>query len=94
MGHRRPYRQAIRGCSVTAFFIMEYRVKGYRVSDALRPNPKWGRRIFTVRGEDLGTNDIELVRRSAALPENTPEGYELFSVYDRDEANQEKGHAE
>lgn len=79
---------------MSAFFIMEYRVKGYRVCDALRPNPKWGRRIFSVRGDDLGTQDIETLRRAAALPENTPEGYELFRVYDRDAASQEKGHAE
>ena len=72
-----------------AFFIMEYRVKGYRLCDALRPNPKWGRRIFTAPGENLGTHDIEAVRRMAAMPENTPDGYELFSVRDRDAANQE-----
>lgn len=67
-----------------AFFIMEYRVKGYTLADAMRPNPRWGKRIFTVSGDDLGTHDIEEVRRMAAMPEVTPEGYELFSVRDRD----------
>ena len=67
-----------------AFFIMEYRVKGYSVTHALSLNPKAGRRTFFASGDDLGTHDIEVVRRVAALPESTPEGYELFSVRDRD----------
>ena len=68
-----------------AFFIMEYRVKGYGISHAFSRDPKCGRRTFSVSGDDVGTDDIELVRKLAALPESTPEGYELFSVIDRDD---------
>jgi hypothetical protein len=67
-----------------AFFIMEYRKKGYALSDAFRLDPKWGKRTFTVSSHDLGTDDIEAVRKMAASREATPEGYELFSVVDRD----------
>lgn len=67
-----------------AFFIMEYRVKGYVLSDGFRLDPKWGKRTFTVSSQDLGTEDIEAVKVMAASKEVTPEGYELFSVRDRD----------
>lgn len=67
-----------------AFFIMEYRVKGYSLAHAFSRDPKSGRRVFSVSGDAIGTNDIDVVRQMAALPESTPEGYELFSVRDRD----------
>ena len=66
------------------FFIMEYRVKGYALSDGFRLDPKWGKRTFTVSSQDLETEDIEVVKVMAASKEATPEGYELFSVRDRD----------
>lgn len=67
-----------------AFFIMEYRIKGYSLANAFSRDPKSGRRVFTVSGDDIGTHDIDVVRQMAAAKENTPEGYELFSVRDRD----------
>lgn len=67
-----------------AFFIMEYRVEGYSLADCMRPDPRWGKKIFTVDGNDIGTHDIEVVKQMAAAPENTPAGYVLFSVRDRD----------
>ena len=67
-----------------AFFIMEYRVKGYTLSDGFRLDPKWGKKTFTVSSKDVGTDDIEVVKAMAASRDATPEGYELFSVRDRD----------
>lgn len=65
-------------------FIMEYRVKGYGLQHVLSLNPKAGKRGFTVRSEDIGTTDINAVVHAASAPENTPDGYQLFSVRDRD----------
>jgi len=70
-----------------AVFIMEYRVKGYQLSDAMRPDPKWGKKIFNVSSDALGTDDIEVVRTMAATPESTPKGFEFFSIYNRDVPN-------
>lgn len=70
-----------------AVFIMEYRVKGYQLSDAMRLDPKWGKKIFNVSSDALGTDDIEVVRAMAAAPESTPEGFEFFSIYNRDVPN-------
>lgn len=67
-----------------AFFVIQYRVKGYIPADALRPDPYWGKKIFTVNGAGVGTDDIEEVRTLAASPEWTPEGYDLLSVVDTD----------
>lgn len=67
-----------------AFFIMEYRVEGYGLQHALSLNAKAGRRVFSISSETLGTDDIELVKVAAALPEHTPQGYKLHSVVDRD----------
>ncbi|MEG0869655.1 MAG: hypothetical protein RSG77_21820 [Hafnia sp.] len=67
-----------------AFLIIEYRRKDYTLADAFRRDPKWGRRIFAISAEDLGTDDIEAVKACAALPESTPEGFVLHSVRDRD----------
>lgn len=72
-----------------AFFIMEYRVKGYGIAQAFSLDPKCGRRTFFASGDSIGTHDLEEVKRLAAMPEATPEGYELFSVRDRD-ATQEQ----
>lgn len=67
-----------------AFFIMEYRAIGYRLADAFHRDPRFKKRIFSISGQDLGTNDLEVVKKLAASREHTPEGYELFSVIDRD----------
>lgn len=65
-------------------FIIEYRKIGYKLSDGLRPDPKWGKRRFTVESKDVGTEDINVMLAASGAPENTPEGYKLFSVRDRD----------
>lgn len=65
-------------------FIMEYRKIGFQLSDGLRPDPKWGKRRFTVDSKDVGTDDVKVVLVAANAPENTPDGYRLFSVRDRD----------
>lgn len=67
-----------------AFFIMEYRVKGYAISDAFRRDPTWGKKTFFVSAKDAGTDDIEIIRSMAAARESTPDGYEFHSVRDRD----------
>ncbi len=72
-----------------AFFIMEYRVKGYSFQHAFSLNPKAGRKVFTVSGDDIGTHDISTVEAMARLPESTPEGYELHSIIDRDAAKEQ-----
>ena len=67
-------------------FIMEYRVVGYSLAHALSLNPKAGKRIFSVNSDDIGTTDILAVMDAARSTENTPAGYQLFSVTDRDAA--------
>lgn len=59
-------------------FEIVYRKEGYQLSDAFRPNPFWGKRIFRVDGDKLETNNIESIREAAiATP---PPGYEFFSI--------------
>tara|TARA_Y100000780_G_scaffold182463_1_gene168488 strand:- start:3366 stop:3596 length:231 start_codon:yes stop_codon:yes gene_type:complete len=72
-----------------AFFIMEYRVKDYGFRHAFSRDPKAGRKVFTVSGDDIGTHDIATVEAMARLPESTPEGYELHSIIDRDAAKEQ-----
>ncbi|MEW9876597.1 hypothetical protein [Pseudomonas putida] len=67
-------------------FIMEYRVIGYSLANAFSTNPKAGKRIFSVSSDDIGSTDILAVMDAARSPENTPDGYKLFSVTDRDAA--------
>ncbi|MFE2005737.1 hypothetical protein ACFW6U_10120 [Pseudomonas guariconensis] len=67
-------------------FIMEYRVIGYSLAHAFSINPKAGKRIFSVSSDDIGSTDILAVLDAANSPENTPDGYKLFSVTDRDAA--------
>lgn len=65
-------------------FIMEYRRIGYTLADGMNPNPNAGKRRFTVDSKDVGTEDIKAVLAAARTHENTPEGYKLFSIKDRD----------
>jgi hypothetical protein len=65
---------------------MEYRVIGYSLAHAFSTNPKAGKRIFSVSSDDIGSTDILAVLDAARSPENTPDGYRLFSVTDRDAA--------
>ena len=67
-----------------AFFIMEYRVKDFGIRHAFSRDPKAGRRTFFVSGDAIGTHDLAEVTRMAQMRDATPEGYELFSVIDRD----------
>ncbi|ADR60410.1 Hypothetical protein, conserved [Pseudomonas putida BIRD-1] len=67
-------------------FIMEYRVIGYSLAHAFSTNPKAGKRIFSVSSDDIGSTDILAVIDAARSPENTPDGYKLFSVTDHDAA--------
>jgi hypothetical protein len=69
-------------------FIMEYRVIGFTPAMAMHPNPRTGRRTFFVNSNDLGTDDINTVVEAARSPENTPKGYQLFSVKDRDQGKE------
>lgn len=59
---------------------VEYRVKGYKMSDAMRPDPGWGRRIFTVNTEDIGTDDMNEVERMAKDRDAVPVGFSFFSI--------------
>lgn len=65
-------------------FIMEYRVIGYNTSHAFSLNPKAGKRTFFARSDEIGTTDILAVTEAAKSSENTPDGYRLFRVTDRD----------
>jgi len=59
---------------------MEYRVIGYSLAHAFSTNPKAGKRTFSVNSDDIGTSDILAVMEAARSPENTPDGFKLFSV--------------
>ncbi len=61
-------------------FSIEYRVIGYSLSDGMRPDPKWGKKRFTVKSEELGTEDINEVVAAAQYPDAIPKGYKLYSV--------------
>jgi hypothetical protein len=61
-------------------FSIEYRVIGYSLSDGMRPDPKWGKKGFTVKSEDMGTEDIHEIVTAAQYPDAIPKGYKLFSV--------------
>lgn len=63
-----------------AVFSIEYRVIGYSISDGMRPDPKWGKKGFTVKSEDMGTEDINQIVAAAQYPDSIPKGYKLFSV--------------
>lgn len=63
---------------IVATLQVEYRVKGYKMADALRPDPKWGRRLFVVDTKDLGTDNPAEIK-SAAIA-SAPDGYVFHSV--------------
>lgn len=62
-------------------FSIEYRRTDYTLADCMRPDPKWGKKGYTVRSEDLGTEDIHEVVKAAKYPDSVPDGYRLFSVH-------------
>ena len=61
-------------------FRTEYRVIGYALSDCMRPDPKWGKKSYTVKSDDLWSEDISEVVKAAQHPDNVPSGYRLFLV--------------
>jgi hypothetical protein len=54
-------------------YRVEYRRKDYCLADALRPDPFWGKRIFTVDSKKLGTEDVKAIEQAARM--NPPDGY-------------------
>lgn len=61
-------------------FSIEYRVIGYQISDGMRLDPNWGKKRFTVKSEDIGTEDIQEIVKAAQYRDAIPKGYELFQV--------------
>lgn len=59
--------------------FMEYRVHYYCLADAFRPDPKWGKRTFSVPAEKVGAApDHELIE---AAHQTAPEGYRLSRLW-------------
>lgn len=56
--------------------FMKYRVKNYKVSDALRPNPMLGKRHFHIDIEDDSLSEAEL---KDAAEKTAPDGHELYN---------------
>jgi len=71
-------------------FVMEYRVIGYSLAHAFSTNPKAGKRTFSVKSEQIGTEDISEIAKAAQDAENTPEGYRLFSIRNIDTGHEVK----
>lgn len=46
-------------------FTVEYRKTGYALADAFRPDQMWGRKIYTVDGDKIGSNDPAEIRKVA-----------------------------
>ena len=59
-------------------FYVRYRVKGYCLADAFRPQPGWGYRNFYVDSDKLGTDVIEEIKTAAI--QTAPNGYEFISI--------------
>ena len=59
-------------------FRIEYRIKGYTLADAFRPQPGWGYRVFYADSDKLGTDDIEAVKEAAIA--TAPDGYDFHRI--------------
>jgi hypothetical protein len=59
-------------------YRVEYRREGYCLADCLRPDPFWGKRIFSVDTEKLGTEDVAAIAQAAR--ETAPKGYEFHHL--------------
>jgi len=59
-------------------YQIKYRVIGFKIADAFRPDPHWGKRIFTIDTDKLGIDDAREIERAAR--ETPPDGYEFFSL--------------
>lgn len=61
-----------------SWFEMEYRIPDYKLSDCLRVDPMWGRRVFRIDGSTINVDDIGEIERLAR--ETAPEGFVLHRV--------------
>ena len=61
-------------------FRIEYRLLGYSLADGMRPIPGWGKKAYTVKSDDIGSEVISEVVTASHHPDNVPNGYKLFSV--------------
>lgn len=59
-------------------YEIEYRVEHYSLADCMRPNPFWGKRIFRIDTEKLGTENEAEIRKVAT--ENPPERFKFHSM--------------
>lgn len=59
-------------------FRVEYRARNYTIADALHPDPRYKRRIFTVDSDAVGTSDLGELGRAAKS--TAPDGYKLFRI--------------
>lgn len=62
----------------------EYRINGYSLADALRPDPWYGKRVFYCdRKHFLEATDAEIIE-AANGPEAVPERYWLATIHEGD----------
>lgn len=59
-------------------YRVEYRREGYCLADAFRPDPFWGKRMFTVDTEKLGTENVSAIAQAAR--ETAPIGYQFHHL--------------
>jgi len=59
------------------FYEMVYHRKDFTLADALRPQPGWGRRRFTVSASLLGDHTEQEALAAANEPDSVPPGYRL-----------------
>lgn len=62
----------------------EYRVNGYSIADALRPDPMYGKRVFfTDRKHFPEATDAEIIE-AADGPDAVPKNYWLATIHEGD----------
>lgn len=61
-----------------SMYRLRYLRNGYTIADALRPQPDWGAKRYTVEAEPLGDHtDQDLIK---VAHETAPEGYWLHLI--------------
>lgn len=61
-----------------SIYRLRYLCNGYTIADALRPQPDWGAKRYTVETEPLGDHtDQDLIK---VAHETAPEGYWLHLI--------------